>query len=126
MASVSVVVPCRNEERHIGTLLTALARQTSPPTDILIVDGGSTDATLDVIRRMTADLGGISVRIVVAPDARLPTAINLAVRESPGRVVVRFDGHSAPSVDYIARAVGHLADPSVGVVGGVWRIVPAL
>src|SRR4029078_9160289 len=38
-------------------------------------------------------------------------------------VLVRLDGHSSPPPDYIARAVTHLADPNVGVVGGIWRIV---
>src|SRR5262245_32330 len=122
--SVSVVVPCRNEESHIGRLLTAIGAQAVRPDDIVIVDGGSTDDTLGVISEVSAQLAPIVVRTIVAPDDRLPTAINRAVREARGEVIVRLDGHSSPPPDYIARAVAHLADPRVGVVGGVWEVVP--
>lgn len=43
---VSVVVPVRNEEATIAELLDSLRAQTLPPAEIIIVDGGSTDATL--------------------------------------------------------------------------------
>ena len=51
--TVSVIVPCFNEERTIGLLLDALAGQTFPAeaTEVLISDGRSTDRTRDVIRR---------------------------------------------------------------------------
>ncbi len=39
--SVSVVIPCRNEARHIERLLDALLRQELRPIEILVVDGGS-------------------------------------------------------------------------------------
>ena len=122
--SVSVIVPCRNEEAHIGRLLTAIGAQALRPDDIVIVDGGSTDNTLGVIGDAAAGLAPTVVRTIVAPDDRLPTAINRAVREARGDVLIRLDGHSAPPPDYIARAVAHLADPRVGVVGGIWQIVP--
>ena len=122
--SVSVVVPCRNEEAHIGRLLAAIGAQAVRPDDIVIVDGGSTDDTLGVISEAAIQLAPIVVRTIVAPDDRLPTAINRAVREARGDVLVRLDGHSSPPPDYIGRAVAHLADPKVGVVGGIWQIVP--
>lgn len=121
--SVSVVVPCRNEEKHIGQLLMALAAQTLQPGEVVIVDGGSTDGTLAEIAEAAKRIAPIAVRTLVAPDDRLPTAINRAVREAKGGVLIRLDGHSMPPPDYIARAVQHLKEPGVGVVGGVWRIV---
>lgn len=119
-----MVIPCRNEEAHIGTLLAAVAAQSVAPGDIVIIDGGSTDGTIAAIAEASARIAPISVRTIVAPDDRLPTAINRGVRESRGRVIIRLDGHSSPSPDYIERAVAHLAEPGVGVVGGVWRIAP--
>jgi GT2 family glycosyltransferase len=122
--SVSVVVPCRNEESHIGRLLAAVAGQSVSPGDIVIIDGGSTDGTLAAVAAAAERIRPIAVKTIVAPEDRLPSAINRGVREAAGRVIIRLDGHSSPSPDYIERAVTHLADPNVGVVGGVWRITP--
>jgi succinoglycan biosynthesis protein ExoA len=122
--TASVIVPCLNEEAHIGKLITAVARQSVPPADIVIIDGGSTDATLDAIRGAALDVAPLCVRTIVAPDDWLPAVVNRGVREAQGRVLIRLDGHAAPSPDYISRALAQLADPGVGVVGGVWRIVP--
>lgn len=122
--AVSVVVPCRNEESHIGRLLAAVAGQSVAPGDIVIIDGGSTDGTHAAIAAAAERIRPITVKTIVAPEDRLPAAINRGVREAAGRAIVRLDGHSSPSPDYIERAVTHLSDPRVGVVGGVWQITP--
>jgi hypothetical protein len=102
----------------------AVANQTMPPSDIVFVDGGSTDGTLETISEQARQIAPVGVLAIVAPEDRLPMAVNRGVRAAKGDVLVRLDGHSAPSLDYIACALAHLSDPRVGVVGGVWNIVP--
>ena len=50
-SEVSVVVPVFNEERSIGLLLESLLRQTRLPDEVVMIDAGSTDATVEVIER---------------------------------------------------------------------------
>jgi rhamnosyltransferase len=45
---VSIVVRCFNEERMIGRRRNGIAAQTRPPDEILIVDSGSTDRTVEI------------------------------------------------------------------------------
>jgi Glycosyl transferase family 2 len=47
---VSVVIPARNEEATLPSLLDSLLRQTEPPAEILVADGGSADRTTEVAR----------------------------------------------------------------------------
>jgi chlorobactene glucosyltransferase len=47
---VSVIIPARNEEEDLGACLDALLAQTYPSTELLVVDGGSTDGTRAVAR----------------------------------------------------------------------------
>ena len=48
---VSVCITVFNEEGSIGELLDSLLKQTKKPGEIVIVDGGSKDKTVDVIRK---------------------------------------------------------------------------
>ena len=52
--SVSVIIPARNEEHNLPTLLRSLASQAVKPREILVVDDGSTDRTAEVARQLRA------------------------------------------------------------------------
>jgi glycosyltransferase involved in cell wall biosynthesis len=51
---VSVVIPVRNEEKSLPSLVASLQKQTLPPSEVLIVDGGSTDGTLSLAAHLIA------------------------------------------------------------------------
>jgi glycosyltransferase involved in cell wall biosynthesis len=90
MDGLSIVIPVLNEERHIGALLSDVASQSRTLDEVLVVDAGSTDGTVDIVRRFPfaklltstppvargRNLGGRSaggdVLIFLDADARLP------------------------------------------------------
>ena len=51
---VSVIVPARNEERNLPTLLRSLAEQSVKPREVVVVDDGSTDRTAEIARQCGA------------------------------------------------------------------------
>ena len=51
---IAVIVPFRDEERHLGTLLTSMADQTRPPDRLVVVDDGSVDGSPDIAERFAA------------------------------------------------------------------------
>ena len=48
---MSVVIPALNEERHLGQLLSDIQHQTQSPDEVIVVDAGSTDATVHIAKR---------------------------------------------------------------------------
>ncbi|MCQ8780119.1 glycosyltransferase, partial [Escherichia coli] len=48
--NVSVILPVHNGQRFIEEALACLARQTLPPDEVVVVDDGSTDGTVDLVR----------------------------------------------------------------------------
>jgi glycosyltransferase involved in cell wall biosynthesis len=52
----SVVIRSYNEEQHIGRLLIGLLQQTRRPDEIVLVDSGSTDATLAIASRFPVEI----------------------------------------------------------------------
>lgn len=119
---VSVVVPCRNEASHIGGLLNALVEQDARPSEAIVVDGGSTDGTVEIVREATGKQSFPPVLLVSRPGASIPAAVNAGIEAARGDLIVRLDAHSCPSHDYIAQAL-HTTGVDKGVVGGVWTIV---
>lgn len=123
MPSVGVVIPCRNEARWLHEVLAGLEAQQHAPTDIVVVDDGSTDETARILEEHRR-LGGLPLRIVPGPQRGVAAAVNAGISALTTDIVVRLDGHCRPAPDYIARAVALIDLPDVGVAGGVWVIQP--
>ncbi len=126
-ASVSLVVPCFNEERFIGKVLHNLKEQYPKERyEIVIVDGMSTDGTRAVINDFVAGNPGVAVRVVDNPARNIPSALNLGIAAARGHVIVRMDAHSIPTSNYVRRCVEVLSDSEIAVVGMPWRIRPGV
>lgn len=112
---VTVVIPCRNEEQAIAGCLDSVVSQTITDTEILVVDGGSSDRTREII----LDHAGRDdrIRLLDNPKGIVPAALNVALDEAKGQWLVRIDAHSTVAYDYVERIVAHL-ETGVGGAGG--------
>src|SRR5437588_726056 len=63
-SGISLVIPVRNEESSLATLIKSIDRQTRPSDEILLVDGGSSDRTAAQARELTA--GDPRYRVIAA------------------------------------------------------------
>ncbi len=124
MPSVSVVIPCRDEGEFIEDLLDAVRAQHLSPIETIVVDNGSTDASVVRVEAYAARHPSMPLRLLHCARPGAAAAMNTGIRAASGDIIVRIDGHSKPKPDYIQRAVAHLRDPRAGVIGGVWDIVP--
>lgn len=111
--TVTVAVPVLDEEKHIGACLDAIAAQTyGHIVEVLVVDGGSTDAT--------RELAGVrpGVRVIDNPRRIQAAALNIALAEAKGEIFVRVDGHCEIAPDYVERCVEALELTGAAMVGG--------
>lgn len=122
--TVSVVVPCLNEAGSIEQLLEAVRKQDYPLHEVVVVDCGSTDGTLDILQRYQHEHASFPLTFTVLPRGTIPKGLNAGIRSATGDVIVRLDAHSRPSDTYIRLSVGTLIQTGAGVVGGVWQIAP--
>ena len=113
---VSVIVPARNEEPSIGATLDALRAQDYRNLQIIVVDGDSTDNTVEIVRRHMSE--DPRVELVSNPDRITPVSLNVAVAHARGQWLVRMDAHSMVDACYVSVAVDRLREGRWGGVGG--------
>jgi succinoglycan biosynthesis protein ExoA len=126
MPTISVIVPCYNEEETIGLLLDALVSQSFPRSEleVIIADGMSNDKTRVRVIEFTRLHPDLEIRIVDNPKRAIPTALNRAIEAAQGEYIVRMDAHSTPAPDYIERCLEALKARRGANVGGIWQIKP--
>lgn len=122
--TVSIIVPCLNEERRVPSLLKAIFTQTYPleKIEVIISDGMSTDGTREVIDAFIRTHQELRVQIVDNIRVNIPSALNRAIEASNGEIILRLDAHSYPKPDYIERCVSGLVEGKGDNVGGIWII----
>ena len=124
---VSVLIPTRNEARHIGACIAAIAAQDFPldRLEVVVVDGTSRDGTADVAVGALAERGFARTEVVTNPEGTTPSNLNAGLAVVRGMYVCRVDARSLVPPDYVRRCIDVLASRSeVVVVGGSQRAVP--
>jgi glycosyltransferase involved in cell wall biosynthesis len=99
--TISLIATVLNEADNIDQLLRTMQGQTQPPDEIVIVDGGSTDGTQDVIQRY-ADEEGLPINLVIAEDANISEGRNIAFRHATGDIVAITDAGVRLESDWLA------------------------
>jgi glycosyltransferase involved in cell wall biosynthesis len=119
--SVAVLVSTFNEERYLERCLESLLAQDYPRDRmrVLVIDGGSTDATVALAERFARD----DARFEVMADGvrrNLPESLNLARGHTDCDLVAKVDAHGYPEHDFLRLAAEGLTEggPRVGCVGG--------
>ena len=104
----SVVIPCKNSAATVGEQLGALAAQRdAPPFEVLIVDNGSTDATIQVVERYRTSL---DLAVVSAADLPVAAAIERGVARSQGEFILFLDSDDVIAPDYLRMMTGGLQE----------------
>jgi succinoglycan biosynthesis protein ExoA len=125
--TVSIIIPCLNEQATIRLLLEAISKQTYPHTkmEIIIVDGMSTDRTRDEIAAFQHEYRNLAIQIIDNPERFIPAGLNRGISTARGQIFIRLDGHAVPTAEYIERCVRDLQAGLGDNVGGVWEIHPS-
>ena len=111
--TVSVIIPARNEARHIRRCLeSVLGQLPADELEVIVADGASSDATAELARAAGA-------RVVANPARLTPTGLNRALAAAAGDVIVRFDAHGEMLPGYLRACLDALDDePAAANVGG--------
>ena len=125
VAKVSVIIPCRNEERFIGRCLDSIIANDYPKDriEILVVDGKSQDGSAELVRKISRDYPFVC--LVENPQKVTPVAFNIGIRKARGQVILIASAHSSLQPHHIRICLELLNRLHADVVGGPVRTIPA-
>jgi glycosyltransferase involved in cell wall biosynthesis len=101
VVALSVVIPVLNRANHIGRAIASVTGQRAEDVEIVVVDGGSTDGTQDVVRSLP------QVRLIEAPNSSIYEALNIGIRDAKGSIIshLNSDDRLLPdSLDFVLKA----------------------
>lgn len=121
---VSVIIPCRNEEKFIGKCLDSIISNEYPKDklEVLVIDGMSEDGTRKIVEEYTNK--NLLFKLIDNPKRIVPTAMNIGIKNAKGDIIIRMDAHNVYEKNYISQCVQCLNDFNVDNVGGAWATLP--
>src|SRR5205085_2390801 len=115
MTSLSMLIRALNEEAHIGRLLEGVFQQSRIPDEVILVDSGSTDATIEVARRFS------NVEVVRIPSSEFSfgRALNRGLETTTADLVVIASAHVYPlQTSWLAELTAPFSDHEVALAYG--------
>ena len=109
---VSVIISAKNEEERIGLTLKAVQNLDYSNYEVIFVDGGSTDNTVEKAKEME------NVKIFWQEDSTPGEGRNTGIRNSQSPFVAVLDGDCIPRTDWLKNALSLMKKENVGGVGG--------
>ncbi|MGE4287722.1 MAG: glycosyltransferase family 2 protein [Salinivirgaceae bacterium] len=116
---VSVIIPCYNEELYISACLESLLSGSFPDEnlEILVVDGGSTDKTRDLVFQLQEKYPQ-QILWIENPRQKTPFALNLGIQKASHPLILIAGAHAVYPADYLNRLLEIIQEPGIDVVGG--------
>ncbi|MCZ6770870.1 MAG: glycosyltransferase family 2 protein, partial [Proteobacteria bacterium] len=117
---ISVVTPSYNQDKFLEETIRSVLLQGYPELEFIVMDGGSTDSSVDIIRRYESWIS----HWVSEPDGGQAEAINRGWRRSTGEILVWLNSDDVFSKDALIRVGDNFVEnPNAMVVSGSCDIV---
>lgn len=115
---LSIVLSTYNEEKYIAKSIQSILDQSYPYFEFIIVNDGSTDNTLQIIKSF------VDSRIVIIdkPNTGLPDSLNEGIKAAKYDWIARMDGDDIAAPNRFETQVQYI-DDSVGVIGGQFKTI---
>ncbi len=115
--TISIVIRAYNEERHIGRLLDGIAQQSIRDVEVILVDSGSSDRTVEI-----AEARGVRVVHIDPLDFTFGRSLNLGIKQATRQIIVLASAHVYPVYpDWLEKLAEPFENSQIGLSYGKQR-----
>jgi len=124
---LSIIIPCRNEEKFIAKCLESVIGQDYPKEnlEILVVDGMSEDKTREIVEKSKIQNLKSKIQLLDNPKKFTPFGLNIGIKKARGEFIIRMDAHADYPRDYISKCLKYSKESGADNVGGIIKTLPA-
>jgi len=121
---VSIIIPCRDEEKFINKCLDSIIANDYPKNrfELLVVDGMSNDGTRGILKHYVQKYSYI--RRLDNPKKITSCALNIGIKNSRGELILWMSAHNKYEKEYISKCVKYLVRYNADAVGGIIKARP--
>lgn len=116
----SLIITVLNEEKTIGKLIASLKNQTLEPDEIIFVDGGSVDKTVQLIKVEAKK--DKKIKFFIKRGVTIAQGRNIGIKAARNKIIAMTDAGCVAHQDWLEKITQPFKDPSVGVVAGFYRM----
>lgn len=125
LVKVSLISTLKNERSSVERWMGQILRQTRLPNEIILVDGGSTDGTVELIETLAAS-SPVPLRLIKAPGVNIARGRNLAIEQAQYHVIASIDFGCQPEQTWLENIIAPFElDDQIEVVAGWYTAIDA-
>ncbi|MCH9030257.1 MAG: glycosyltransferase family 2 protein [Bacteroidetes bacterium] len=118
---ITVLCPTYNEAEYIEKVLKFFINSSPSGKELLLIDGGSTDGTKNIINEWTNKYSNI--HLLENENKYVPFALNIGIKNSNGDPIIRLDAHTEYAGDYFEQIIKTFNETGADIVGGPMNAV---
>lgn len=116
---ISVVIPLYNKEKAIVATLQSVLAQTYTDFEVVVIDDGSTDNSLNVVRERISELENEGIRVIHKENGGVSSARNRGIKEAKGEYIALLDGDDLWEPTFLEEQVKLIRDFPKAAMWGV-------
>ncbi|OHA70178.1 MAG: hypothetical protein A3F15_00360 [Candidatus Wildermuthbacteria bacterium RIFCSPHIGHO2_12_FULL_40_12] len=122
---VSIIIPCRNEEKFIENRIKSLLKDGYPlqKIEILIIDGKSEDKTRDIIKEYAVKFPFI--KLLDNNKKETAYAFNIGINHAIGEIIILMSAHTSDEKGYIEKCIKYMYEYNIDSVIGIMKATPS-
>ena len=116
---VSIVVRCLNENENLKVLIPLIFKQSYKNFEIIFVDSGSTDGTLETIKNSLNNSNNVKLTHIKKEEFTFGKSLNIGFSKASGEIVISLSAHCFPtSEEWIKNMTQPFLNSNIGIVFG--------